>query len=447
MPRLYQMSWNGNRRRWLKEYKGKKYAVSCKALGVPETKAESYLAANQWWENKRREIDAGEKPRSPIIDVLEEFKGELLVDQTDLAATMMAFMEAHQDKHLPPGVAEKVLGKARVEELRAGVEKLLDGPQTPPGRTIRENADAWLDLQKALVAAGQVTAARVNNVRMCLDHFVAYLGAAADVAGIDAGKLSGFYARCINQVSSRREGKGGWSVAFAKETFAVARTWIRWLWEQGIIDLPRNITSRSFRFGATAKTIKTWTVAEIQNVIGEAPGKLQLALLLMANCGMTQQDASDLLDIEVDWTAGRIIRKRSKTKYNENVPTVNYKLWPLTWELLQNHRSGMERVLLTESGKPYVRSEMVAGKLVKADGFTSSYAHLKRRLEFTKPMKLLRKTSATLLESHPVYGRFVQHFLGHSPRGVTSKHYAAPSQLLFDEAIQWLGRELGVVKT
>lgn len=101
------------------------------------------------------------------------------------------------------------------------------------------------------------------------------------------------------------------------------------------------------------------------------------------------------------------------------------------------------RVLLTESGKPYVRSEMVNGRLVKADGFTSNYRHLQKRLKFTKPMKLLRKTAATRLASHPVYGRFVPHFLGHTPHTMSEKHYAAPAQELFDEAVAWLGSSFG----
>jgi hypothetical protein len=91
---------------------------------------------------------------------------------------------------------------------------------------------------------------------------------------------------------------------------------------------------------------------------------------------MTQGDASDLLDSEVDWVEGRVIRRRSKTAGNENVPTANYKLWPLTFRLLQQHRSGQERVLLTKSSQPYLRKELRNGKLVKADGFASNFVHL-----------------------------------------------------------------------
>src|SRR5205814_2010869 len=108
---------------------------------------------------------------------------------------------------------------------------------------------------------------------------------------------------------------------------------------------------------------------------------LKLCLLLMANCGMTQKDVSDLQDNEVDWTAGRITRQRSKTAGKVNVPTVQYTLWPMTYQLLQRYRSGQATVLLTETGLPYLRKELRNGKLVKADGFASNFVHLKRRLK------------------------------------------------------------------
>jgi integrase len=289
---------------------------------------------------------------------------------------------------------------------------------------------------------------------MALTHFTRWLGESADVANIDAGKLQGFYEHCLEKVAARRQDKkAGWSLAFTKEVFAVARAWLHWLAEQGTINPPRNLATR-FRFGSAAQKIPTWTVDEIQHVIREAPGKLKLALLLMANCGMTQVDVSDLAEEEVDWKQRTITRRRSKTKHAENVPVVTYRLWPLTWQLLKQYRSGQERVLLTESGKPYVRNEMVKGRLIKADGFTSNYAHLKRRLKFRKPLKQLRKTSASLLENHTIKlpsGERVNPFvgcttlfLGHSPRSMKEKHYAAPPQQLFDEAVLWLGKQLGL---
>ena len=228
--------------------------------------------------------------------------------------------------------------------------------------------------------------------------------------------------------------------------FGIARTWVRWLVEQNKITTPpRNLASKEFNFHAASGAVQTWTIAEVRRVIGAARGKLKLALLLQLNTGMNQVDVSDLLDSEVDWKAGRVTRKRSKTRKKKNVPTVSYQLWPETFALLKQYRSGSERVLLTKSGLPFVRKEMVDGKSKRADSFRSLYLALARALAFDKPMKELRKTSASLLESHKDYGRFTSLFLGHAPTTIKDKHYAAPPQTLFDEAVLWLGKQFGFV--
>ena len=65
MARVYQMSWVPARRGWMKEYRGKKYAVSCRQLNAPETKEGSYQAANAWWASKKAEIDRQNAPPAP----------------------------------------------------------------------------------------------------------------------------------------------------------------------------------------------------------------------------------------------------------------------------------------------------------------------------------------------------------------------------------------------
>ena len=59
-------------------------------------------------------------------------------------------------------------------------------------------------------------------------------------------------------------------------------------------------------------------------------------------------------------------------------------------------------------------------------------------------MKLLRKTSSSLLETHEVYGRYATLFLGQSPRSIADRHYVWPSQDLFDKAMGWLGERYGL---
>lgn len=237
----------------------------------------------------------------------------------------------------------------------------------------------------------------------------------------------------------------GLSGDYKKKVFSVARSFIEALAIRDLIPLPKNIRHRRHRFSVGPKAIPTFTVAEVRRMVDNAPGQLRLHLMLMANCGMTQIDVSDLLQSEVDWAEGRIIRKRSKESDEANVPIVNYKLWPQTWELLQHHRQTEgDRVLLTQSGKTWIRDELGAdGKRHKTDAIKSNYRHLQRKLGIDKPIKLLRKTSAAILESHEHYGRYVVHFLGQSPRGVAARHYAPPSKVLFDEILAWLGRQYG----
>jgi hypothetical protein len=186
-------------------------------------------------------------------------------------------------------------------------------------------------------------------------------------------------------------------------------------------------------------------VEEVRTLIGKAPGQLKLHLLLMLNCGMTQVDISDLHPGEIDWGRGRIKRKRSKTADHDHVPTVEYSLWPSTWGTLQEFGlRGGDRVLLTESGRPWLRDKLKGdGTRSKVDAIKSNYVHLQSKTRFAYPLKLFRKTSATIIESHEHFGRYVGYFLGHSPRSLAERHYAAPSPELFDKIIKWLGEQYG----
>jgi hypothetical protein len=158
----------------------------------------------------------------------------------------------------------------------------------------------------------------------------------------------------VQQVQDSVAGLRGEATAPAERT--VAANCERWVALQ-----QAKIDSREFCFKVGAKAVEMWTAEEFRAGLDAATGQLRLHLLLMANCGFTQEDISDLLDTEVDWRAGRITRKRSKTHDHSNVPVVNYKLWPPTFALLKEYRSGRERVMLTASGKCWKRKELIDG--------------------------------------------------------------------------------------
>src|ERR1700710_1195194 len=71
MAKRTHMTWYAEARRWRKCVKGKWYAVSCKQLGVPETKEASWRAANEWWERQEGMVgDDGRVARATAISRL-----------------------------------------------------------------------------------------------------------------------------------------------------------------------------------------------------------------------------------------------------------------------------------------------------------------------------------------------------------------------------------------
>ena len=162
---------------------------------------------------------------------------------------------------------------------------------------------------------------------------------------------------------------------------------------------------------------------------------------------MTQKDVSDLQHSEVDWEAGKITRKRSKTRKHENVPMVCYVMWSETLRLLKLERSQIDagNVLLNEKGRRILWDEVTAdGKYRKNDNVKNAFDRLRRKTNIKKPLKSLKKTSATLIRGNPAFASLESLFLGHSGKTIAHRHYAQPPQALLDQAIGWLATEFGV---
>ena len=129
-----------------------------------------------------------------------------------------------------------------------------------------------------------------------------------------------------------------------------------------------------------------------------------------------------------------------KTAHHDNVPTVTYYLWPLTKKLLEMYESDHKVLQLTSmSGTTLYYSDFNKdGKPVMVDLIGLQW----RRAKVALPFKAFRSFAATTIESHKEYGRYKSHYLGQSPKGLPDRHYAAPSQELFDAIVSWFGREL-----
>ena len=464
MATKYNLTWRAEQGgRWRKKYKGRSYYFK---RNPGETKEASYKRCWAEWAAKKEAIDRGETEAEPwhrgLTNLIVRTKGRLAELQLeDTPENRKAWI--HYNHQL--GVYE--------DWLKNGVNPFLDGddidnppdyigggiedgdaPNVPPPwaaasvsippiETLGGNVQRFLDRKAAQAKRGERSVGRVDVLRVGLESFVAMVGADRPMEAVTTAALSRFRDELESLIDA-----GKLRPHSARDRLQAVKQFVRWAWEEELVALPRILQSREFTIALPERKIETFTDDEVKRILDASSDSTRLYILLMLNCGMTQGDVADLLQKEVDWNSGRVTRKRSKTRKNENVPEVSYPLWPATFDLLKAHRSEHPTLALTNrKGEPLKVETLVNGKVKKIDNVRSAYNRVITKLAedkadpivIDKPLKLFRKTAATKLGNHPEFGRFGQHFLGQAPATVADKFYIVPSRQQFDEAVTWLG--------
>lgn len=411
--------------RWRKIYKGQTFYFRG-----------AYDEAVKAWEAKKVQLDGQGQPdsdaRRKLRGLLAEYEAN---GNTEAADNVKAVLYLDEDS---PGLAE------HTQEGLDLLDNWLKGERSPKVKTVGDAVAAFIARQKARVDGNMLSAGHFDIIMRCAEYFRDFVGKTTGLDKINGQMVEDYHTHLLGKMG------GGWSPSYAKRYLTVAKHLIRWAWASELIaSLPRNLDSRDLAIIESPAKIKTFNDQELTKLLAGASGQTRLYLLLSLNCGFTQKDISDLRQDEVDWKSGKIMRKRSKTAKHEAVPTIEYGLWPETFALLKEYRSrDPVRVLLNQDGKP-LKTECIRpdGRYAKSDNIRCTYSRLCRKLgiKHPKPFKVFRKTSPARLENSE-YASCARWFLGHSPRSIADKHYIPPPQDLFDKAIQWLGRQYGIVK-
>jgi hypothetical protein len=444
-----EMTWEGTKLRWRKMYKGKVYVIACSALGVEPTKVGSYKAANEWWVAKRAEIDgrmpAFIHPHAAVIDTLAAMRawaqGHGEAETASAIKRDMEMLEEDREGDLHSSIARSLLGG---EVARAVWRDRLNRSEVAPthkDRTIACQVARWVELQRARAGAGEIVPAEAENRRHAIAYFESWIGKDLTIDAINEARWTGYYSHLLGLL-----GEGKRSRSYCEKLLRYARQFIDFLDMEGLLTVPKNLNR--LRIKQRRRAVKIMPVEDVRRLISTATGQLRLHLLLMANCGFTQKDISDLHPSELQ--AGYLVRKRSKTRDEDNdVPEVRYKLWPETAALLERHRSGdPEHLLVTKSGQAWVRKEFKGGEFIETDSIRTLYSRHARRVGIKISLKYIRKTSSTLIDNAKIefdgmeLRRFDERistlFLGHSPRSIKDRHYSRPAEDVLDEAIEWL---------
>lgn len=505
MPRKTELTWQpgtaGRQGRWRKKYKGR---VCYFAYGRSKSDIEGYKQALNAWQQRKDEIDAEEAQRPKTHQDQYEHTIERwtlilqwCVENGDQEHAETARRKVEQLKErlsrdvlpplsfsdsieslykCPPELLERFLQKegfpsgARPDpSLHTTVTPSINALKSFDGTRSRVMGEIWADREESQrrkvraskdtvealveaylmskreqVKAGSLSAGRYDPLRVHLHFLRDWLGPNLPVSSITGKVIKDFHSQLLKCVVDETL-----SSSYVHDRMNALKGFVRWLWRtEAIESLPRILDARNedLRITKRLATPVVFTIPEVKKLLKGATQRTRLYLLLMLNTGMSQKDMSDLRPSEVDWKAGTITRKRSKTAKHAGVPVVKYGLWKETFQLLRKHRAeGALTVLTNDDGGP-LKVEVLdsTGKLQKIDNVASAFARLRRKVGIPKPLKLFRKTSATLLKSSKQFSGVETLFLGHSPRTVSDRHYSQAPQALLDEALVWLGKQYGI---
>ena len=451
MGRKYLMSWDGEPNfRWRKMVDGKRSpenAVTCEELGLPRslwTKELSYQAANAWWLKREAELN---KP-DPVAEAYNHTLGGIpiakmkeIIEQAAIYKAMIAAGPDAFEGEVSGETVDEIIGIGPLEDSRR-IELLgvlgdkVGAASVPVSYRLKHHVEKILDSERARVSSGDVKPETYGEFDVYLHRLMVIceiLPETLDVRTINEDTVEDFnnWLRRKHWVKTTRRKVGRFFVRL-----------VRYLWSKKLIELPRNLDAVKFK--VRPKAVERFELADVKACLASLTPRQKLYALLGLNCGMLGVDMASLEWSELDQKEWRITRQRTKTEdTSDDVPTVCYRLWPLTAELLKANLSKHETFVLTSMRNTVLWNsylDPVTGKRKKNDLITQQWARAKSEIALSS----FRSIGATIIGDHVQYGRYHHHYLGHSPTSIADKHYVPPSQELFDEIMLYVGRHLSL---
>ena len=428
--RDYHMTWEPAKTRWRKMKAGKLFVVSCEQLGLPEhlwTKEGSYRAANKWWQEKTRDKVQEALDSMPSTTELDE-----IIDRGEVARTTKHLIgttgRLHAAKDVVGDDSTSFISDRTQDDTLATLSAAVDmiGANTiPRDRKVKNAADAFLEREKT----GGMRPVSFRELKETVEWCY---GIGLEKDG-DVSKVSETTVDAIGRGIRTAQLSEGTK----KKRFGFFKRFVKYCWEMRHLEnLPRNLDSFKFEVGAVI--VPAYATDHVRKVIVDMKPRFRLYALLGANCGMTNADIGRLTHDMVDLDEGTLTRRRGKTGENKNVPTVTYKLWKETVDLMRECQSSHETLFLTslDGTSLWEQKHTEEVETARKDLLGLQWKRAKIKI----PLKAFRSISATLLDGSD-HARWRDYFLGHTAKVVGEKNYTAATverQQKFDEAIDWL---------
>lgn len=368
------------------------------------------------------------------LDVMDAVEKEIEALRDPATRTETLTQQIYNQFPFDPEVLQQQLLVAKHEEWQ--------GNEAPPDeKRFSPIIEAYVRSKKPDISGKQL-----NAITAQLHHFRVWVEAKGvqSIDDIKGRHLTDYRSHVLDMADD-----GMIAQTTAQRRMGIVKSFLEWAYEnEYMVILPKNIKSKSLVITSPDFVPNPYTMGEIERIWKATTNeRTRLFILLSLNCGMLPADISDILQKEFDETAGTITRQRTKTrkKHSKTVPTVTYKLWPMTLKLMKKYGSpDSPTVLADEDGSPLCYDWEEDGKYKERNAIRDAYRYVVDNLDPPidgKSFKSLRATGATVLETHDVFGQAGQTYLGQVPHSIKDKHYAATAKAKFDRACVWLGEQ------
>jgi len=338
---------------------------------------------------------------------------------------------------------------------RGVITQLLNehGATVPESRKLEYHIDKFLEYQQRRYATKKITAGRLGKIVNTLKRYREWTKI-AKVETIGTREHIADYHRALEDLVIDKEIRP----EYANNLFGTFRMLVLWLAKSGGVfkEYPHWLldNSKDYAFPVERQKPITVPLEWVHRILTAASPRLRLCVLLTLNAGFGASEIGQLEKDEYDPKEGRITHKRCKTQKSDNVPTVCYKLWDETRELLDRAIGESKKypkrsesancLLVNRNGYPLWYEYVANGKSSKSDNITTDFRRLITKLRIADPnvpaitYYQFRRTSASLIFNEPKYRMYNELWLAHSPRSVADRHYNAPDSTILDDCVAWL---------
>lgn len=297
---------------------------------------------------------------------------------------------SQEDDRHQPGLTDVML---MIE--RQARRKVLAPTKEEGAKTISDHIDAWLAEEAGRFKAGEIQEVSFLSKSHGIKTFRDFVDGAVFGEPVAVEALLSDYRTLLLGKLEQDQLKGN----TVNDKLKFMRQFVKWSYSRRVLhEVPRVME-------AVTKQVKvekggqplTWD--EVHRLWDHADDRMRCWIALSLNCGFKNLDVAETVGEHIQ--GGRLLAMRHK----EPVP-MNYKLWPVSQELIaktRQDRSGQARLFINKVGNPIVR--------VGSDNLGSAFKRLTKRAGVIATFEQLRDTGAEFVRTWSRQQKIAGHFL------------------------------------